>query len=221
MRRNVALSDALCAYIDTVGVREHPVLARCRAETAKLGPVSMMQIAPVQGAFMGLMARLTGARRALELGVFTGYSALSVALAMPDDGRITACDVSAEWTALAKGYWKDAGVADKIDLKLGPAVETLKALHAAGEDGSFDLAFIDADKDNYDTYYEDALALLRPGGLVMLDNMLWSGQVADPAASDRSTEAIRALNAKIHADSRVDMLLLPLGDGVMLACKRG
>lgn len=215
----LTLNDALIAYLAENGVREHPVLARCRQETAQLGGISVMQIAPEQGAFMAMLTRLTGARRAIEIGVFTGYSSLSVALAMPDDGRIIACDVSEEWTARAKGYWKEAGQDHKIVLRLGPAVETLDALIAQGEAGRFDMGFIDADKMNYDGYYERVLTLLRPGGLVLLDNVLWSGRVADSADKSQETAMFRRLNAKIRADERVDMVLLPLADGVMMARK--
>ena len=218
--RTLALNDALLSYLAAHGVREHPVLARCRAETASLGRVAMMQIAPEQGAFMAMLAKLTGARRVVEIGVFTGYSALAVALALPEDGRIIACDVSEEWTARAKVYWKEAGQSHKIELRLGPGVETLDALLAAGEAGRFDLAFIDADKLSYDDYYERVLQLLRPGGLVLLDNMLWSGSVADPSNTSPDTEALRRLNAKIKSDERVDMVLLPLADGIMMTRKR-
>ena len=218
--KTLALDDALIGYLGTHGLREHAVLARCRAETAALGGISMMQIAPEQGAFMAMLARLTGAKRVVELGVFTGYSSLAVALALPEDGRIIACDVSEEWTKRARGYWAEAGQAHKITLKLGPGVETLDKLLAEGEAGRFDLAFIDADKVSYDQYYERVLELLRPGGLVLIDNVLWSGQVADPGDKSPETEALRKLNAKIKADERVDMVLLPLADGIMMARKR-
>jgi predicted O-methyltransferase YrrM len=181
--------------------------------------MAMMQISPEQGAFMALVAKLIGAKRYLEIGTFTGYSALSVALALPADGKVVALDVSKDFTDHARGYWKEADVAQKIDLRLAPALESLDAMIAAKE-APFDLAFIDADKPNYDGYYERALKLVRAGGLIMLDNMLWSGAVADPANTDTSTEAIRAVNRKIHEDPRVDMALASVGDGVMLARKR-
>ncbi|MCA1676079.1 MAG: class I SAM-dependent methyltransferase, partial [Actinobacteria bacterium] len=167
-----------------------------------------------------LLCELMGARRALEVGVFTGYSALSVALALPPDGRLIACDVNAEWTAIARRYWDEAGVGGKIDLRLAPAAETLAALLAGGGAGSFDLAFIDADKEGYRDYYELCLKLLRPGGLVVVDNVLWSGQVADPAVHDPATDAIRRFNALVHADERVRVALLPVADGLTLALKR-
>jgi caffeoyl-CoA O-methyltransferase len=205
-------------YLSQMGAREAPAQIRCREETAKM-PMAMMQIAPEQGAFLGVLAKLTGAKKYVEIGTFTGYSALSVALAMPADGKLIALDVSKEYTDKARGYWKEAGVEGKIDLRLGSGLEALDAMIANGE-GPIDLAFIDADKPNYDGYYERVLKLLRPGGLVALDNMLWSGRVADPGATDADTSALRALNAKIHADVRVDMALATVGDGVMLAVKR-
>lgn len=218
MSRLMQVTPGLMAYIANVGVREHPALAHCRSETAKL-PNAMMQIGPDQGGFMALVAKLIGARRYLEIGTFTGYSALAVALALPADGRVVACDVSKEFTDKARGFWKEAGVENRIDLRLGPALDTLDRMIAAKE-APFDFAFIDADKSNYDGYYERALQLVRTGGLVALDNMLWSGQVANPEATDADTSALRALNAKIHSDERVDMVLAAIGDGVMLARKR-
>ena len=205
-------------YLSVQGAREVSAQTRCREETARM-PNAMMQIAPEQGAFLQVMAKLTGAKRYVEIGTFTGYSALSVALAMPADGKLVCLDVSKEYTDKARGYWKDAGVADRIDLRLGPGLEALDAMIAKGE-GPVDLAFIDADKTNYDGYYERVLKLLRPGGLVALDNMLWSGAVADPKETDADTAALRALNAKIRDDDRVDMALATVGDGVMLAVKR-
>jgi caffeoyl-CoA O-methyltransferase len=181
-----------------------------------MGPVAGMQIAPEQGAFLALLVRLVGATRCLEVGTFTGYSALSVALALPPEGRVVALDVSKEFTDRARVYWREAGVDGKIDLRLGPGVEALDAMIAAGE-SPFEFAFIDADKTNYDNYFERALKLMRPGGLIAFDNMLWSGAVADPAVNDPDTTALRALNAKIHTDERVDMALATVGDGVMLA----
>jgi len=218
MGRFVTASAALMEYLSRVGARERPAQVRCREETQKL-PMAMMQIAPEQGAFLALLAKLTQARRYVEIGTFTGYSALSVALAMPDDGKVVALDVSKDFTDRARGYWKEAGVDGKIDLRLGPGLEALDKMIQSGE-GPFDLAFIDADKTNYDGYYERVLKLLRVGGLVALDNMLWSGAVANPKVTDADTSALRALNAKIHADPRVDMALATVGDGVMLARKR-
>jgi caffeoyl-CoA O-methyltransferase len=218
MGRFVKATDALMEYLSRVGAREVAAQVHCREETQKL-PMGMMQIAPEQGAFLALLARLTNAKHYVEIGTFTGYSALSVALALPADGKVVALDVSKEFTDRARGYWKDAGVDGKIDLRLGPGLDALDKMIQSGE-GPFDLAFIDADKTNYDGYYERILKLLRSGGLVALDNMLWSGSVADPKVSDADTSALRALNAKIHADPRVDMALATVGDGVMLACKR-
>jgi predicted O-methyltransferase YrrM len=218
MGRFVKATDTLMEYLSVVGAREAPSQVHCRQETQKM-PMAMMQIAPEQGAFMSLLAKLTNARKYVEIGTFTGYSALSVALAMPADGKVIALDVSKEFTDRARGYWKEAGVENKIDLRLGPGLEALDRMIAAGE-GPIDLAFIDADKSNYDGYYERVLKLLRPGGLIALDNMLWSGAVADSKITDADTSALRALNAKIHDDQRVDMALATIGDGVMLARKR-
>src|SRR5215475_6795392 len=178
-----------------------------------------MAVSPMQGQFMALLARLIGAVKTLEVGVFTGYSSLCTALALPANGRIVACDVSEEWTLVARRYWAAAGVSDKITLRLAPAVETLDALLGAGEAGTFDFAFIDADKPSYDNYYERALKLVRRGGLIIFDNMLWSGKVADPSVQDANTVALRALNEKLHHDERVFMSLLPLRDGISLAIK--
>ena len=218
MGRFVKATDALMTYLSEKGAREAPAQIRCREETAKM-PMAMMQIAPEQGAFLQVLVKLTNAKKYVEIGTFTGYSALSVALAMPADGKLVALDVSKEFTDKARGYWKEAGVESKIDLRLGSGLEALDKMIATGE-GPFDLAFIDADKPNYDGYYERVLKLLRPGGLIALDIMLWSGAVADPAVTDDNTNALRALNAKIHADPRVDMALATIGDGVMLAVKR-
>jgi len=217
--RTLQITSALYDYIQRVGVRESPAAAALRIETAKL-PMAMMQISPEQAAFMQIIVKLLGVRRALEVGTFTGYSALAVAEAMPPDGRLIACDVSADWSAIGKRHWLTAGVADKIDLRLGPAVATLDQLLADGHRGQFDFAFIDADKDNYDNYYERALKLLRAGGLIGVDNTLWNGAVVDATRQDADTIAIRALNEKIHADARVDTVLLPIGDGLTLARKR-
>jgi caffeoyl-CoA O-methyltransferase len=218
MSRMMPVTPELIDYVYRFGAREIPAQLKSRKETAEL-PQSMMQIGPDQGAFMGLMAKAIGAKRCLEIGVFTGYSALSVALALPADGKIVALDISKDFTDRARPIWKEAGVADKIDLRIGPALGSLDKMIDAKE-GPFDFAFIDADKPNYDGYYERVLKLLRPGGLIAIDNVLWSGGVADPSNTDESTTALRALNAKIHGDSRVDMALATIGDGVMLAVKR-
>jgi caffeoyl-CoA O-methyltransferase len=216
MGRFVKSTDQLEDYLSRLGAREHPAQVRCREETQKMGRISGMQIAPEQGAFLAMVVKLIGATRCLEVGTFTGYSALSVALALPDGGRIVALDVSKEYTDKARGYWREAGVEDRIDLRIGPGVDALDSMIEAKE-GPFDFAFIDADKPNYDNYYERALQLVRPGALIAFDNMLWSGAVADPAVTDPDTSALRALNTKIHADPRVDMALATIGDGVMMA----
>lgn len=210
--RTITLTDELVDYVRRVGVREHPVLARLREETAPL-PMAQMQIAPEQGAFMALLVQLIGARQILEIGTFTGYSSTAMALAMPADGRIVCCDVSREWTDIARRAWKDAGVEERVDLRLAPATETLGTL----DDNSFDLAFIDADKTSYDAYYEGCLRVVRPGGLILIDNTLQDGRVADQSADDDNVRAIRALNDKIAADGRVDAVLLPLADGLTMA----
>lgn len=217
--RTLGLEAPLYDYLLSVSLREAPVLARLRTETASHPKVNM-QIAPEQGQFMALLARLIGARHCIEIGVFTGYSSLAVALALPDGGRIVACDVSDEYTAVARRYWAEAAVQDKVDLRLAPAAETLRGLIAAGESGRYDFAFIDADKGGYAEYYERLLALLRPGGLIAVDNTLWGGSVADAADQDPDTRAIRAFNEKLHADERVDLSLVPIGDGLTLARKR-
>jgi predicted O-methyltransferase YrrM len=210
--RTLDLTDDLIAYVRRLGVREHPALARLRERTAPM-PMSQMQIGADQGAFMALLVRLIGAKRILEIGTFTGYSSTAMALALPADGRITCLDVSREWTDIAREAWTDAGVADKVDLLLAPATETLPTL----DDDSFDLAFIDADKPGYDNYYEGCLRVVRPGGLILIDNVLWSGAVADPTNHDENTAIMRALNEKVAADERVDHVLLPIGDGLTLA----
>ena len=214
----IRFTDEVRDYVERVGAREHPVLRRCREETAAM-PNANMQIAPEQGAFLALLARFVDARHTLEIGTFTGYSALSVALALPEGGRVIALDVSKEYTDRARRYWTEAGMDGRIELRLGPGLDSLDKMLAAGE-GPLDMAFIDADKSNYDAYYERVLRLLRPGGVVALDNMLWSGAVADPSIDDPDTNALRALNAKIQADERVDMALTTIADGVMLARKR-
>ena len=217
--RSIGLSEALQSYLLDVSLREPPLLARLRAETAPL-ELANMQISPEQGQFMALLAKLIGARQALEIGVFTGYSSLVMAQTLPEDGKVVACDVSEEWTAIAKRYWAEAGVDHKIDLHLRPAQQTLDALRKDGRDGSFDIAFIDADKVGYRGYYEGALALLRPGGLILLDNMFRAGRVLDPNGSDDDTRAIQALNVFLKTDERVDLSLVPISDGLTLARKR-
>jgi predicted O-methyltransferase YrrM len=213
------LPEGVERYVALEATRENEVQKRLRAETARL-PQAGMQIGPDQGALLALLARTIGARRAIEIGTFTGYSALAVAAALPVDGKLVCCDKSKEWTAIARRYWKEAGLADRIELRLGPALETLAALATEYGTSSFDFAFIDADKTSYDAYYEACLRLLRSGGLIALDNMLWSGAVANRAVRDADTKALRALNAKIRDDERVDSCLLTVGDGVMLARKR-
>ncbi len=217
--RSISLTDSLYQYLLDVSLRESGLLLRLREETAA-DPQARMQISPEQGQFMALLAKLAGARRCVEVGVFTGYSSLCVATGLPDDGRIVACDVSEHWTSIARRYWAEAGVAHKIDLRLAPALETLDSLVAAGEAASYDFAFIDADKTNYVGYYERALVLLRPGGLVVADNTLWSGRVADPEVADEDTVALRHFNEHLHRDSRVDLSVLPVGDGLTLARKK-
>jgi predicted O-methyltransferase YrrM len=217
--RSISLSDELYDYMLSVSLRESGLQRRLREETAA-NPMSRMQISPEQGQFMALLVRLIGARRCIEVGVFTGYSSLAVALALPADGRIIACDVSEKWTAVARRYWAEAGVEQKIDLRLAPGLATLDSLLTAGGRGGFDFAFIDADKTNYLGYYERALELLRPGGLVAVDNTLWSGRVADPLDVDEDTVALRHFNERLHRDDRVDLSLLPVGDGLTLARKK-
>jgi len=218
MTRRYAMSERIEDYV-AAQARESDAAQRLRAETAKL-PQAGMQIGPDQAAFLAVLVRSSGARRCIEAGTFTGYSALAIAAALPNDGRLVCCDISEEWTAIARKYWSSAGVSGRIDLRIAPALDTLKTMLARGEAGHYDFAFIDADKSGYDAYYETCLKLLKPGGLVVLDNMLWSGRVADPDHHDADTDAIRALNAKIRADNRVDAALLTIGDGVMLARKR-
>lgn len=215
-KRTLPLTDQLYDYLLSVSLRESPALQRLREETAQL-PMARMQISPEQGQFMALLLRLMAVRRVLEIGVFTGYSTLCAALVLPQDGRIVACDINREWTAIAQRHWRDAGVAHKIDLKLAPAAHTLNELLAQGQQDRFDFAFIDADKSNYDVYYETCLKLIRPGGLIAIDNVLWGGAVADPSANDEDTRAIRALNDKLHGDSRIELSLVPIADGLTLA----
>jgi caffeoyl-CoA O-methyltransferase len=213
------MSDTLGAYMQSVSLREPDVLTRLREETSRLS-MSMMQIAPEQGQFMQLLVKALGVRRAIEVGVFTGYSTLCVALAMPDDGRIVACDINKKWTDIAQRYWKEAEVDNKIELRLAPALDTLDALIDEQLQNKFDFAFIDADKAGYKDYYERALALIRPGGLIAIDNTLWNGSVTDESDQTESTQAIRAINRHLHTDERVDISLLPIGDGLTLALKR-
>jgi predicted O-methyltransferase YrrM len=217
--RTIALTDRLHDYLVDVSVREPPLLRQLREETATL-PMAMMQISAEQGQLMRLLVELIGARWAVEVGTFTGYSALCVAEAMGPQGRLVACDISPEYTAIARRYWARAGVAERIDLRLGAAVATLDQLLAEGAAGTIDFVFIDANKSDYDAYFERALSLLRPGGLIAIDNVLWGGAVADPAVDDEDTNAIRALNRKLATDERVSLSLVPIGDGVTLARKR-
>jgi len=216
--RTLSLDDSLHAYLLANSLREPPVLQRLRTATAAM-PNSIMQISPEQGQFMQLLVRLIGARRCIEIGTFTGYSALAVALALPADGRIVACDVSEEWTSVARRFWRDAGVDSKIELRLQPALLTLEELERTSA-GPFDFAFIDADKSSYLAYYEKVLGLLRPGGLIAVDNTLWSGRVADSQDQSADTSALRTFNERVHRDERVDISLLPLGDGLTLLRKK-
>lgn len=217
--RSIGLDGPLYEYLLAASLREHPVLAKLRAETAAHPKVNM-QIAPEQGQFMALLVKLMGATRCIEVGVFTGYSSLAIALALPPTGRLVACDISEEYTAVAQRYWQEAGVAGRIELRIAPAQETLEALLANGGAGGFDFGFIDADKGAYGEYYERLLALLRPGGLVAVDNTLWDGAVADDADREPDTLAIREFNARLRDDPRIDLSLVPIGDGLSLARKR-
>lgn len=218
--RTITLTDELYDYLLSVSLREHDLLRRLREETAE-HPMVTMQIAPEQGQFMAMLVRLTRARKTLEVGVFTGYSALAVALALPADGRVVACDISEEYTSVARRYWAEAGVAHMIDLHIAPAADTLAVLQSEGNAGTFDFAFIDADKTGYDSYYEHTLQLLRPGGLILFDNVLRDGRVVGPERDDADTLAIVALNEKLHRDERIDLSLVPIGDGLTMARKRG
>jgi len=211
-------SDRIEDYV-AAHARESEAAQRLRAETAKL-PQAGMQIGADQAAFLALLVRSSGAKRCIEIGTFTGYSALAIAAALPKDGHLVCCDISEEWTSIARRHWSAAGVSGRIDLRIAPAVDTLKNLLARGEAGNFDFAFIDADKSGYDAYYEACLKLLKPGGLIALDNMLWSGRVVSPDHHDTDTDAIRALNTKISNDVRVESVLLTIGDGVMLARRK-
>ncbi len=216
--KTLGLEGALYDYYKSVAYRELDILRELREETARLGRQAQMQIGAEQGAFMAMLVKLMGARRILEIGSFTGYSALAMALA--GEVRITAADVSEEWTAIGRKYWRKAGVADRIDLVLKPGAEVIQGLLAAKEAGRFDLIFIDADKPSYDIYYEGGLKLLRAGGAILIDNVLWGGDVADPAKTDADTAAIRALNAKIAGDARIDLSMVPICDGLTIARKR-
>ncbi len=215
----ISLTPRLHEYLLEVSLREPEILARLRKETSG-HPRAVMQIAPEQGQLMAFLVRLIGARRAVEVGVFTGYSSLAVALALPSDGRLVACDVSEEWTSVARRYWAEAGVADRVDLRLGPALETLAEIFRESGADSFDMGFIDADKGNYAAYLESLWKLVRPGGLILLDNTLWDGKVVDPQADDPDTRAIRALNLSLRDDPRFDLVLLPVADGLTLLRKR-
>ena len=217
-RHSINLTEALYNYLQSVSLREHPSLQQLRLETASHKGASM-QVSPEQGQFMALLIKMLDARRVIELGVFTGYSSLCMALALPDDGRIIACDVNEEYTEIARRYWQQAGVSDKIDLRLAPALQTLNALLDDAKAGCFDFIFIDAVKEEYRDYYELGLALLRPGGLIAVDNVLWNGSVANPSIRDSETLAIRAFTAFVFEDARVDISLLPIGDGLTLARK--
>ena len=217
--KSIGLSDELHEYMLSVSHRESAVMKRLREETAE-HPKAEMQIAPEQAQFFQFLLRLIGARRTIEIGVFTGYSALAAADVLPPNGEIVACDVSEQYTEVARRYWRRAGVADKIDLRIAPAAETLDALLDEGQAGTFDFSFIDADKESYDTYYERSLRLLRPGGVIALDNVFRDGRVLDSDVDDESVRAIQVLNEKLHTDERVDLTILPLADGVTLAMKR-
>lgn len=218
MDKFVALNSELYRYVLNHCSPRPQVLDDLAAETAnRLGPLSVMQISPEQGAFMSLLVRLMGARNAIEVGTFTGYSALCVAMALPDDGKLICCDINEEWTAIAQRYWEKAGVASKIELRLGPAIETLRSLK---EEESFDFAFVDADKENYPLYYEEILRRLRPNGVILFDNVLWLGAVADPAITDPDTLTLRQLNDRLARDPRVEVVMLPVADGLTLARKR-
>ncbi|MEB3284723.1 MAG: class I SAM-dependent methyltransferase [Candidatus Sericytochromatia bacterium] len=217
--RTLRMTDALYAYLTGPISRETDLLRQLREETSRM-PESMMQISPEQGQFLTILLKLMGARKALEIGVFTGYSSLVTALALPEDGLLVALDVSEEYTAIARKYWELANVSQRIDLRIAPALDSLEELLQAGASNSFDFIFIDADKSHYDAYYEQALCLLRPGGLVAIDNTLWSGRVLESDSPEQDTQAIMSLNVKMQADERIEFCLLPIGDGLSLAVKR-
>jgi predicted O-methyltransferase YrrM len=216
--KTLGLDKDLYDYLHSVSLREPEVLVQLREETAQ-HPMSRMQIAPEQGQFMALLVQLMGAKKTLDIGVFTGYSSLIVALALPPEGKVVACDVSEEYTAIARRYWLKAGVADKIELHIAPALESLDTFIAAKEANTFDFAFIDADKTNYENYYERSLQLVRPGGLIAIDNVLQSGRVAEPQEQDKITNSIRAFNQKLHDDPRIAISMVPIADGLTLALK--
>ena len=220
MKSWTRIEGALADYVDANWLRESPLKRRLREETRTKTPIPAMQISAHQGQQIALLAQLVGARRAVEVGTFTGYSALWIAEALPADGKLWCCDVSEEWTTIGRRYWKEAGLTDRIELTIAPAIKTLDRLLAEGLAGQLDLAFIDADKGNYDAYYERCLKLLRRGGLVLIDNVLWGGSVANLADKDADTEAIRALNAKLKTDQRIDLALFAVGDGMTCALKR-
>lgn len=217
--KTIKLTDELYSYLQNVSLREAEVLQELRAETAGM-PMAVMQIAPEQGQFMAFLVKLLGARKTIEVGVFTGYSALAVALALPEEGRMIACDINREYTDIAKRYWRRAGVANRIDLRLGPASETLQQLIDGGEQASYDFAFIDADKTGYRQYYEQCLVLLRPGGVIAVDNVLWGGSVIDRNDHSEDTQAIRQFNSFVKTDERVDVTMLPVADGLTLLRRR-
>lgn len=217
--RNDNIPEQLYDYILESSLRDQPVLKKLREKTAEI-PMSIMQISPDQGQFMAFMAKTIGAKKTLEVGVFTGYSSLIIAQALPDDGKVIACDISEEYTRIAKPFWEEAGVAHKIDLRIGPAIESLDALIADGQSGTFDFAFIDADKETYPQYYERSLQLIRPGGIILLDNAFLGGRVADTSNTNETTSIMRKLNNDLKNDDRVDVSLLSIGDGLYLACKR-
>lgn len=217
--RTLNLDDRLYAYLQRVSLREPDVLVRLRAETMRL-PMARMQISAEQGQFMAMLVQIMGARRCLEVGTFTGYSTLACALALPPDGEVVALDLSEEWTAIGRRYWADAGVSGKVRLHLGAAGETLRQLRRDGQDGTFDFMFIDADKPGYADYVEQGYHLVRSGGLIAIDNVLWSGDVADPGVTDVDTVALRNLNERLHGDTRFDLSMVPIGDGLTLLRKR-
>ncbi|WLQ17201.1 O-methyltransferase [Hahella aquimaris] len=218
-KQTLNMNDSLYQYLQVTGVRENKVLHALRDETNR-HEMARMQIAPEQGQFLTLLTKLTGARKAIEVGTFTGYSAICIAEGLPKDGKLICCDVSEEWTSIARRYWCLAGLTDRIDLRLAPAMETLNKLLDEGHARTFDFAFIDADKTNYDNYYEACLRLMRPGGLIAIDNVLWDGKVADPTERSDDTCAIRALNEKLMRDKRIDYSMVPIADGVSLARKK-
>jgi len=218
--RTLAISESIYQYLCDHSLREDPILKELRDHTYDMEERAM-QIAPEQGQFMQMLIKLIGAKNTIEVGVFTGYSSLAIALVLPEDGRIVACDVNPQYTSVAEKFWVNAGVREKIDLRIGPARGTLSELISDGLTGTFDFAFIDADKVNYDHYYELCLQLIRPGGLITVDNVLWGGATADDSINDTDTTSIRALNDKLHRDERIDLSLVPIGDGLTLAMKCG